>query len=85
MIYLRQRTINALTAVVAAMSLAFVGPAQSQAVMLSISGGTPVDSIPQGVSGNFVLPEAGIGMAGGQIFVDGILNTLSSDSHAHSL
>ncbi|MDH4023522.1 MAG: choice-of-anchor D domain-containing protein [Gammaproteobacteria bacterium] len=48
--------------------------------MLSISGGSPVDSIPQGASGDFVLPEAGIGMdAGAQIFVDGTLDILSDN------
>jgi hypothetical protein len=45
--------------------------------MMSISGGTAVNSIPQGTSGNSVLGQAGIGFAGGQIWVDGTLDILS--------
>jgi hypothetical protein len=47
--------------------------------ILSISGGNATDSIPQGNSGNIVLEQAGIGMAGGQIFVDGTLSSLAND------
>lgn len=46
--------------------------------VLSISGGTQVSSIPQGNSGNIVLEQAGIGMAGGQIWLDGTLDILGS-------
>ena len=73
---LRGRMVSALMAVLAALSLA--APAQAD-VMVSISGGTPVDSIPQGTSGDFVLPQSGIGMAGGQVFVDGTLDILSAN------
>jgi hypothetical protein len=47
--------------------------------MLSISGGNARDSIPQGNSGNIVVQQAGIGMAGGQIHVDGTLSSLADD------
>jgi len=46
--------------------------------VLSISGGTQVTSIPQGNSGNSVLGQAGIGMAGGKIWVDGTLDILGN-------
>jgi hypothetical protein len=74
-----KRTTSALTVVVAAMILASPAPAQAQAqpAMVSISGGTAVNSIPQGTSGNSVLGQAGIGFAGGQIWVDGTLDILS--------
>jgi PASTA domain len=68
---------SALMAVIAAMSLA--APAQAQTAALSISGGTAVDSIPQGTSGNIVLEQAGIGFAGGQIWIDGTLDILSDE------
>ncbi len=79
MINLRIRTTSALTVVVAAMILAAPAPTQAQAqpAMMSISGGTAVNSIPQGTSGNSVLGQAGIGFAGGQIWVDGTLDILS--------
>jgi len=69
----RTRTASALTVVVAAMSLA--APAQADN-LASISGGTAVNSIPQGNSGNIVLEQAGIGLAGGQVWVDGTLDNL---------
>ncbi|MDH5176835.1 MAG: hypothetical protein OEX15_09250, partial [Gammaproteobacteria bacterium] len=72
---LRVRTLSAVLAFFAAMS--FLAPAQ--AAVLSIRGGTPVDSIPQGNSGNIVLAQAGIGFAGGQIWVDGTLDILADD------
>jgi len=56
---LRKRTMSALLTVVAAMSIA--APALAQMSMLSISGGTAVNSIPQGTSGNSVLGQAGSG------------------------
>lgn len=46
--------------------------------VLSISGGTQVSDIPQGNSGNSVLAQAGIGMADGQIWIDGTLDILGS-------
>lgn len=46
--------------------------------VLSISGGTAVSSIPQGNSGNPVLGQAGIAMAGGQIWLDSTLDILGS-------
>jgi hypothetical protein len=63
---------SALAAVVAIMSLA----APAEAATVSISGGTRVNSIPQGNSGNSVLAQAGIGVAGGEIWVDGTLDNL---------
>jgi hypothetical protein len=45
---------------------------------VSISGGTPVSSIPQGNSGHNVLGQAGIGFAGGQLWVDGSLDNLGN-------
>lgn len=69
----RVRTIGALTAVVATMSLATT----AAAAVVSISGGTRVDTIPQGNSGNSVLGQAGIGFAGGEIWVDGTLDNLT--------
>jgi hypothetical protein len=46
---------------------------------LSISGGTQqLTTIPQGNSGNSVLAEAGIGFAGGKIWVDGVLDILGT-------
>lgn len=65
----RNLTIGALTGVIAAMSLA----TSAEAATMSISGGTAVDSIPQGTSGNSVLGQAGIGFAGGQIWLDATL------------
>jgi hypothetical protein len=47
-------------------------------VVLSISGGTQVGTIPQGNSGNPVLPQAGIGIADGQIWLDGTLDILGN-------
>jgi hypothetical protein len=47
-------------------------------VVLSISGGTQVGAIPQGNSGNQVLSQAGVGMAGGNIWVDGTLDILGN-------
>ena len=64
---------SALTAVIATMSLATL----AEAATVSISGGTRVNSIPQGNSGNSVLGQAGIGFAGGEIWVDGTLDNLS--------
>lgn len=61
-----------LTAVAAATILA----ATAEAATVSISGGTTVDSIPQGNSGHQVLAQAGIGFAGGQLWVDGTLDNL---------
>ena len=75
MISFRIRVASALTAAVAAMSFAAPG----QAALVSISGGTGVSSIPQGNSGNIVLEQAGIGLAGGQIWVDGTLDNLSDE------
>lgn len=46
--------------------------------VLSISGGTQTSAIPQGNSGNQVLSQAGIGMAGGQIWLDGTLDILGN-------
>ena len=46
--------------------------------VLSISGGTQVDAIPQGNSGNPVVAQAGIGIAGGQVWVDGTLDILGN-------
>jgi hypothetical protein len=69
----RIRTVSALTAVIVTMSLA----APAVAATVSISGGTRVSSIPQGNSGNSVLGQAGIGIAGGEIWVDGSLDNLS--------
>lgn len=46
--------------------------------VLSISGGTQVAAIPQGNSGNPVLPQAGIGIADGTIWLDGTLDILGS-------
>jgi hypothetical protein len=69
----RIRTVSALTAVIATMSLAI----PAEAATVSISGGTRVNSIPQGNSGNSVLGQAGIGFAGGEIWVDGTLDNLS--------
>ena len=46
--------------------------------VLSISGGTQVDAIPQGNSGNPVLAQAGVGMAGGPIWLDGTLDILGN-------
>jgi hypothetical protein len=46
--------------------------------VLSISGGTQVGTIPQGNSGNPVLAQAGVGIAGGQIWLDGTLDVLGS-------
>jgi hypothetical protein len=67
------RIVSVLTAVVATMSLA----SPAEAAMVSISGGTRIDSIPQGSSGNIVLEQAGIGFDGGEIWVDGTLDNLS--------
>jgi hypothetical protein len=67
-----QRTAAALTSVIALSTLAL--PAHAQRV--SISGGKAVNGIPQGNSGNTVLEQAGIEVAGGQIWVDGMLDNL---------
>ena len=69
---------RALMALLVTGGLATSANAQTQPAVLSISGGTPVDSIPQGTSGNSVLGQAGIGVAGGQIFIDGTLNILGN-------
>ena len=45
-------------------------------VVLSISGGTQVGTVPQGESGNQVLTQAGIAVASGDIWVDGTLDIL---------
>jgi hypothetical protein len=47
--------------------------------IMSISGGEPRDTIPQGNSGNIVLQQAGIGFAGGQILVDGTLSSIANN------
>jgi hypothetical protein len=65
---------GALAAIVAAACIA----APAEAALVSISGGTQVTSIPQGNSGNSVLGQAGIGFAGGQIWVDGTLDNLEA-------
>jgi hypothetical protein len=44
--------------------------------VLSISGGTQASAIPQGNSGNQVLAQAGVAMAGGPVWVDGTLDIL---------
>lgn len=49
---------------------------QAHAQSVSISGGTARNGIPQGNSGNTVLEQAGIDVAGGQIWVDGSLDNL---------
>ena len=49
---------------------------QAHAQLVSISGGTAVNRVPQGNSGNTVLEQAGIGVADGQIWVDGTLDNL---------
>ena len=54
-------------------------PGPPDPAILSISGGDATDEIPQGNSGNIVLAQAGIGMAGGQIFVDGTLSSLGNN------
>jgi hypothetical protein len=51
--------------------MGFAGAADASAFL--ISGGVPTGSIPQGASGNSVLGQAGIGFAGGQIWVDATL------------
>jgi hypothetical protein len=55
-----------------------IPPPPPPPAVLSISGGTQVDAIPQGNSGNPVLAQAGIGMAGGQIWLDGALDILGN-------
>ena len=50
---------------------------QAHAQFVSISGGTARDGIPQGNSGNTVLEQAGIEVAGGQIYVNGTLDNLA--------
>ena len=70
----RKRMAGALIS--AAVVLGSAVPAQAQRV--SISGGTTVSRIPQGNSGNTVLEQAGIDVAGGQIWVDGTLDNLSN-------
>ncbi len=50
--------------------------ATAQATNVSISGGTVVDTIPQGTSGNTVLGPAGIELGGGPIYIDGTLDVL---------
>ena len=59
-------------ACLAAAAAAFANPVE--AATLVISGGTPVTSIPQGSSGNSVLGQAGVGIAGGQIWKDARLH-----------
>lgn len=46
--------------------------------LASISGGNAVDAVPQGNSGNSVVAQAGIGFAGGRIWVDGTLDVLGN-------
>jgi hypothetical protein len=67
-----RRTVGALTCAVVAFGLA----TQAHGQRVSISGGTTVNRIPQGNSGNTVLTQAGIDVAGGQIWVDGSLDNL---------
>jgi hypothetical protein len=55
-----------------------VPPPQPDPPVLSISGGTQVTEIPQGNSGNSVLAQAGIGLAGGRIWIDGTLDILGT-------
>ena len=69
------RATSALFCLAAALGLA--GPAN--AATLQISGGMPTNSIPQGASGNSVLDQAGIGFAGGQIWVDATLHNDGGD------
>ena len=45
---------------------------------MSISGGTATNTIPQGNSGNDVVGLAGIGFAGGQLYIDGTLDILGN-------
>jgi hypothetical protein len=68
----RQRTAGALASAVLGLGLA----TQAHAQRVVISGGTTVNLIPQGNSGNTVLAQAGIELAGGQIWVDGTLDNL---------
>jgi hypothetical protein len=59
--------------------IAMAGPAiPAHAQLVSISGGRTVNGIPQGNSGNTVLDQAGIEVAGGQIWVDGTLDNLGA-------
>ena len=67
-----RRTFGALIALVVGLGVATHAHAQS----VSISGGTPRNGIPQGNSGNTVLEQAGIVVAGGQVWVDGTLDNL---------
>ena len=70
--HFRRHTASALACTVLAL-----GPAtEAHAQRVSISGGTTVNRIPQGNSGNTVLTQAGIDVAGGQIWVDGSLDNL---------
>ena len=71
-----QRRAAALACVIAVSSVAM--PARAQ--LVSISGGRTVNGIPQGNSGNTVLEQAGIEVAGGQIWVDGTLDNLGEVS-----
>ena len=66
------RSARALASVIAALGLA----GQAHAQLVSISGGTTVNRVPQGNSGNTVVAQAGIEVAGGQIWVDGTLDNL---------
>ena len=68
------RFAHALCAVIALCCFA----AQAHAQLVSISGGRTVNNVPQGNSGNTVLEQAGIEVAGGQIWVDGTLDNLGS-------
>ena len=68
----RQRTAGALASAVLGLGLA----TQAHAQLVSISGGTTVNRIPQGNSGNTVLAQAGIDVDGGQVWVDGSLDNL---------
>lgn len=54
-----------------------IGPPPPPPV-LSISGGTQTNEIPQGTTANSVVAPAGIGFAGGSIWVDGTLDILGS-------
>lgn len=66
------RTAAALASAIAVLGLA----TQAHAQRVSISGGTTVNRIPQGNSGNTVLAQAGIDVDGGQVWVDGTLDNL---------
>jgi hypothetical protein len=72
---LRSRAVAKLAFVISQFVLAGLAHAQ----FVSISGGTQADEIPQGNSGNIVLEQAGIAIAGGSIWVDGTLDILGEE------